>query len=675
MIDYELEFLSWRERQLFLREKYADTPPGLKREQAWQEKRDLEAAWKEYREQTHFRLTGSVLIPEEPFVGRGAELQEIRRMFSEGCRAVFLSGMGGIGKSALARAYGRVYAGEYDRILLWNYDKSLEQIFADDGQLAISNLAYSQNRYRSRRQYAKEKYEKLAGVAGAERLLIILDNFNRKEDPWFAFLEGISCDLLVTTRLSGASLSEEGYAFLSVERLVSEEDWRDFYRIYTGKEPKGQEWEKIMAYRDSVEGHTLKMKLALSNPEQKWDAKRLAKSLLSCFRLKKPQVQVLCELSFLTIAGIPEEVYLSCTEEKREDVEILKTYSLIQEKREALKQDASAGRIFLSLHPVVSEAVMLTWHPDLTRCLKFIEKLAGYIRFSRYRPREGDLWLMPQVTALVERLPKPVAWRYYIYECLATFLAEWEHFDEAEAIRLPLYECVREYYGEGHQFTAYMALRVASVYYNSMHFEKSKEWYAKSIRFYRAASPVTKSFYHDKAEAGTKLGRVYEYEGNYEAAHRCLDLAQEAMENFRKETEEADPKLWELRRNRWSYIYLRRATLYFKQGDLDRAQRELDIGLNLFPLDEFQELEIRRLQTSIYLKRGGYLQVRKAARRDPEVCVRYLGESYKVSLTFREVLGAMGEAQAEAGEYLKTFFLLQERYPYQTEWGERLQKS
>jgi len=632
MIDYELEFLSWRERQLFLREKYVDTPPGLKREQAEQEKKNLEAAWKEYREQKHFRLTGGVVIPEEPFVGRGAELQKIRRMFSEGCRTVFLSGMGGIGKSALARAYGRVYAGEYDRILLWNYDKSLEQIFADDGQLAISNLAYSRNRYRSRRQYAREKYEKLAGLAGAERLLIILDNYNRKEDPWFALLEEISCDLLITTRLNGASLSEEGYAFLPVERLVSEEDWRDFYRLSTGKEPEGQEWEKLVAYRDSVEGHTLKMKLALSNPEQKWDAKQLSKSLFSGFRLKKPQVQVLCELSFLTIAGIPEEVYLSCTEEKREDVEILKLYSLIQEKRETPKQDAETGRIFLSLHPVIAEAVMFTWHPDLTRCLKFMENFTDYIRFSCYRPREDDLWLLPQVTALIERLPEPVAWRYYIYECLATFLMEWERFDEAEAIELPLYECVRAYYGVSHQFTAYMALRVASCYDTSMRYEKSGEWYAKSVRLYGAARPVTRSFYHDKAEAGVKLARVYEYEGNYEAAHRCLDVAHEAMENFRRETEEADPKLWRLRRNRWTYIYLRRAALYYKQGDPDRARRELDTGLNLFPPDEFQKLEIRRLQARIYLKWGGYERARESSGRALGAYIRYRGGNRKMSL-------------------------------------------
>lgn len=673
MIEYELEYLKWKRRQLALRQKYADTPPGLSDKQAGEEARRQHLAWKEYEEQRRFRLTSGVQLSEEPFVGRKAELEKIQSLFEDGAGTVFLSGMGGIGKSAIARIFGRRCAGAYDRILLWNYDKSLEQLLADDGQLGISNMLYTQSKYQSRRHYAREKYLRLMQIAQSEKLLIILDNYNQIGDNWFEELQKIPCDLLITTRLGSSYLSEKGYAYLTVESISAEKDWMDFYRLYTGKEPVGTKWKEIENYRESVLGHTLRMKLALCNPKQEWSLEKMAKSLLTNFRLKKTQIQVLCELSFISLGGIPEEVYLSCTEEKKESLDILKKYSLVQERQEG------SGRIFLSLHPVIAEAVQATWHPNLTRCLKFVEEFAFYARFSWYRPREGDFWLVKEVFALLKRLPEPVAWRYYLYECLATFLFVWEYFTEAEQIDRPLYECVRSYYGEKHQFTAYMALRMACVYDDSMKFEEALKWYELSYRLYGEAQPADCNFYTDKADACSKLARAYEYEENYEAAHRCLDMSMEAMKDFQKHTEETAVKLWLLRRQRWQYAYYRRARLYFLQGDLETAQRELDTGMNLFPMDEFQQVEVGRLQARLHLARGEYQKAHDAVKKDLELCIRYVGESMKMTLGCRELLGdiyqAWGDVQAAEEEYLKVLFILQEKYFHQEAWMERLREK
>lgn len=673
MIEYELEYLKWKRRQLALRKKYADTPPGLSDTQADEEERLQDLAWKEYEEKRRFRLTTGVEIPEEPFIGRKAELEKIKSLFAEGVGTVFLSGMGGIGKSALARVFGRRFAGSYDRILLWNYDRNLEQIFADDGQLGISNLLYTQSKYQSRRRYAREKYSRLMQIAQSEKLLIILDNYNQMGDGWFEELRKIPCDLLITTRLGSSCLSERGYAHLTVESISAEKEWMDFYHLYTGKEPEGPEWEETRNYREAVLGHTLRMKLALCNPKQEWALEKMSRSLLSNFRLKKTEIQVLCELSFISLRGIPEEVYLSCTEAKKESLDCLKQYSLIQERRD------TSGRNFLSLHPVIAEAVQAVWHPNLTRCLRFVEEFAVYARFSWYRPREEDFWLVNEVFALLSRLPEPVAWRYYLYECLATFLFVWEYFTEAEQIDRPLYECVRSYYGEKHQFTAYMALRVAGVYYDSMRFEESLKWYELSFRLYTEARPADYNFYTDKADVCSRLARIYEHAGNYEAAHRCLDMSMEAMKEFRKATEEAAPKLWLLRRQRWQYAYGRRAFLYFRQGDPEAAWRELDTGMNLFPMNEFQQVEVGRLKARLYLAEGEYQKAYEAAKKDLELCIRYQGESMKMTLGCRELLGdilrARGDVQAAEEEYLKVLFLLQEKYFHQAAWMERLREK
>ncbi len=330
MIEYELEYLNWKERQLALRRKYADTPPGLDAEQAAQEQARQDEARALYEERKHWHLTGDTHFPPEPFAGRRAELAALGELLENGNGAVFICGMGGIGKTALVREWAREHAGEYSRILFLTCVHGIGQIFADDGQISISNLSYTESRYSSRKQYAREKYEKLAEIAASERILLILDNCSRISDPWLELLENLPCHKLITTRLSRNALSGQGRCVLEIGSLSGEEEWKEFYRLYTGEAPDGPEWEAAMAYRDSVLGHTLKMKLALCNPRQSWTGQQMARSILSNFRLKKTDRQALCELTFVSLSGIPEQVFLACTGSDRESLERLKNESLVQ---------------------------------------------------------------------------------------------------------------------------------------------------------------------------------------------------------------------------------------------------------------------------------------------------------------------------------------------------------
>lgn len=671
-MEYEREFLNWKKRQLILQRKYADTPPGLSAEQAGEEEDRQLAAWEEYEERKRLKLISGVHFSEEAFAGRREELSRIHSLFEEGAGAVFLSGMGGIGKSALARNYARTYAGEYDEILLWNYGKGLEHILADDGQLGISNLVYTKNAWPSRRQYALEKYRKLGEIAVSWRLLIILDNYNRLEDSWFDMLAGIPCDLLVTTRFSAGALSGKGYEVLTVRSLSQTEEWREFYRIYAGRELEGEEREKLEAYRESVLGHTLKMKLALCNPERVLATEKSVRSILRNFRLKKGQMQILCELTFVALPGIPQEVYLSSTKETAEDLEALKSYSLVQEQRD------SAGRTLLSLHPVIDEAVRARWRPGLSRCMDFLNAYGYYIRHSWNRPREDDLWLTPQVFALLNRLPAPKAWCFYPYECIATYLMEWEYFDEMQRIELELYECVRAEYGEMHQHTAYLAMRVAASYHNQMRYQESRSWYELGYRLYSQVKPVNKAYWADRAEACEKLARLCEYEENsYDRAFCCVQEAMEACMAFQRDAEETAPEIWADRRMRIQYVYLRRARLYFGLGDIESAKRDLGTGLGLYPLNPFQQIEFRTLQIRIDLVTGNYERAKSGALLNVRTSVHYQGESIKETLSCREQLGdvltALGEIGAAEAEYIRVMACLQEKYPHQTEWMERLQ--
>ena len=672
-MDLELEALEWEKRQLALRRKYADTPPGLRPSEADAEEQRQSEARRDWEHRMRLRITSVAPLPAEPFAGRREELSAIREHFAGGGHVLFLSGIGGIGKSALARAYGRECSADvYEQVVFWSCEYGLAEVLEDDGQLGIFGMAYSQSQYRSRRQYVQEKFRNLARIAESGRILFLLDNLRLLEDPWLAPLLELPGDFLITTRLSVSVLQKAGYTALAVESLSRPEDWEEFFRLYGDRTPEPEEQRRLLEYRDAVLGHTLKMKLALRT-DRLWTADRLSRSILNGFRLKRAEIQTLCELSWFTLLGIPEDVFRICSDAAQDGLDPLKSYSLVQERQDA------GGRTFLYLHPVISEAVKTNWHPGLTKCSLILQRFARYARFSWYRPREGDQWLTAQVFEVLRRLPPPRARNVLLYESLGTFLMVWEYFTEALDLFQKLIRCVEKERGENHA-DAYLSMRVANCLYDQLRYEESREWFERSCKIYRTAKPENSRFSAERAEACEKLARIYTFRGEFARAHSLVDEAMEAMRDFRRETETAEPEVWREGRRRWQYVWLRRSRIFVREGNPDAAQAALNRGWELFPLEHaFDEVDFLSQQVRIDLLRGELDRAEENARRSLELCVTYQGETYKDSLTCRErlgdVLAAQGKREEAEEAYLQILAQLQEHYPYQTDWSTRLRKK
>ena len=116
--DYEQALLEWRWRQLRLQRKYKDTAAGFVDSMAERQAfRQWKEEVKEFKESREHRLVSEYVSFDEIFVGRKEYLTQIREALNEKTGPVILYGIGGIGKSALARAYIKTYEAEYDHIL------------------------------------------------------------------------------------------------------------------------------------------------------------------------------------------------------------------------------------------------------------------------------------------------------------------------------------------------------------------------------------------------------------------------------------------------------------------------------------------------------------------------------------------------------------------------------
>ena len=137
----------------------------------------------------HFIVTPDLQIPAH-FIGRNMEINEIHSQFQNGNKAVFLHGIGGIGKSTLAVAYALSHKKDYDTILFCRYKTCLEDIL-DDLVDEIQNFEGD----------TKEGRRKLKTLLDKNTLLII-DNFDvaTNKDPYIHQFLKLNAKMIFTTR-------------------------------------------------------------------------------------------------------------------------------------------------------------------------------------------------------------------------------------------------------------------------------------------------------------------------------------------------------------------------------------------------------------------------------------------------------------------------------------------
>ncbi|MCD8366649.1 MAG: hypothetical protein LUC48_01280 [Clostridiales bacterium] len=175
----EGELLEWEQLQISLRRKYADTPPGFRDEaQAAAAEARIRQRMAQYEAGHSLRLASYCFPEEEVSVGQTNLLEEIHRRLTESPEPVVLYGIGGIEKSALARAYMRSYGHFYDGMLVLHVSTDICSAITDDSQVQISNMQYSREEYGSREKYFEYKMGVLQEIASRTRLLLVVNDLN-----------------------------------------------------------------------------------------------------------------------------------------------------------------------------------------------------------------------------------------------------------------------------------------------------------------------------------------------------------------------------------------------------------------------------------------------------------------------------------------------------------------
>ena len=128
--NFQEQLLLWEKNQILLQKKYADTPPGFSTPEAQKAAQEAwESAYALYLENGCYKVN-DLPLPSSlaPLIGRETELESIRKMLAVS-HTVFLYGIGGIGKTAIALQYMEDHRHTYDHILYSLTHKGILQGF------------------------------------------------------------------------------------------------------------------------------------------------------------------------------------------------------------------------------------------------------------------------------------------------------------------------------------------------------------------------------------------------------------------------------------------------------------------------------------------------------------------------------------------------------------------
>lgn len=482
-----------------------------------------------------YRLQPDRILALPNFRGREELMSEMENQFAAGTSVLFLQGIGGIGKSELAKQFALRHRKEYPQAVFLTYSDSLCRTVA--GKLQIRGLIRAEGE--SQESFFHRKLEILPQITD-EHTMMILDNFDVDEDPDLKlFLESIRCTVIITTRNSHPL-----YPHLAVNTVgdlrtdVGMERMMEVFEAHYGEVLSEADKASVKKLIEIVDGHTYMVELLAKQMRAGFcSGEELLRQYEKGFRnqtgspvvgytgrqnafghictvfnmskLSDEERQILRELSLMDIQGISIDIYREWSEHPclTEDISSLVSRGWVRRN----------GRD-LSLHPLVREVVHVKLAPDAENCSVLLRKIGKwtYQAWGRLdslnRPHAGN----------IRSLAAYFADRNFFgghmlsWACIVDFLWQIGYFEEAICYGSILYRrCVSEY-GEASMHTGYCARILATCYRNSGRESEAVPWFERSLQ----------SMLDSGAEESGELARAYSWNARAHTWPCCPDLQQ-----------------------------------------------------------------------------------------------------------------------------------------------------
>lgn len=470
--------------------------------------------------------TGKITC-SEIFAGRDGLISQIHQTF-EDRNVVFLHGMGGIGKSELARQYWKKHKDSYDTAVFARYNGSLAALIADDKTFCVKGTARKTkdgNISQTDEEYARDKLAVIKASADA-RTLIILDNFDVsvKEDP---FLQEVVADadyrVLVTTRcepdikkypvisvgeIDDTTLKSLFITYANPKKTIIEEDDPDFDELFR-----------------LTNRHTYTLELVAKHMEENDEIDYLSEMIDYLKEHGFNELQVdgydnICKLFRFTALSETEIYFLRCLammppagiHQKSFKKWIGSAFSVRSRLVDLSLIKINGETRTLALHPVIREVIFNELKPDYATCKEFMDKCAmvgaDAIPLMWSLPYDEKAALLECYMNFAQCIKEVTAETYALFVNMSYMYNYIAKHPVAIALQERIYRFACDHYGTQSTEAMLICNRIGWKCYNSQLLEKALPYYQAAADWFFENPCYTTRESHDVIRSCADLLQV-----------------------------------------------------------------------------------------------------------------------------------------------------------------------
>ncbi len=340
-------------------------------------------------------LRSTSLVKQQDLIGREKELLLLQEMLEEN-RIVFISGVGGTGKTELVNLYISGHYNEYKTIIVAKYESTLVDLLASEKNFSIEN--FERNQAETDYDYAIRKLAKIKSIAGNDTLIVI-DNFDTIEDELMYELMQGDYRLVFTTRTNFDYLGVSTIALAELDYESQIMLFKKSYRLPLHE----NDLPLLDELLELIQGHTLTIELIarlmatkhlklhamiqqlknvgispnLSGAVHHKTSKARSvyahiESIFDLDALSGDELSVMRNLSLMPLAGVAFEQFMTwCRYDSGEVISNLIERSWIKHN---VEQD------MISLHPVIADIVRNKTENPVTSCAVMLRSISESFR-------------------------------------------------------------------------------------------------------------------------------------------------------------------------------------------------------------------------------------------------------------------------------------------------------
>ncbi len=624
------------------------------------------------------------ITPKKIFLGRDNVLAEIENNFKNGENVQFLHGIGGIGKTQIAKQYAKRHKNDYDTIIYATYNGSLKSTIISESPFTLepemARFTMSDGSKESDDDFFKRKLDKIKKISGGSTLIVI-DNFDTiSDEDLHEFVSG-DYHVLVTTRNdfsrlfptvkidaieSMAELKEifmQNYGGYDVEdddpyleeliELVN----RHTYTVEllaqhmenSGQTPEEMllslKKEGILSLSEEVAGENMKKQVAYEN---------LLK-MFKLFSLSEEEKNVLMYLSFMPIEGVNVRSFRVWS-----DLDSTKLIKDLETKSWIIKNTEG-----IALHPIIREVVKHEIKATEENCGEFIARFTDTIEDKKtWGMKKSEKDKLAVITrAILERfdtVTNKTADFYYHAQSLFSFAVD---ADFAEMLAKKIYDFHLETKGENSFETARSAFKIGWIYSYDNHFENAHE---KSLHWLsiadKAFSQITLTTSDEKSRhtmTKTNLSKQYMVKYSRTKEEKDFEIAKSYVEDsISHAIASFSPGEFHYGKIAGGYLQLVELLIAgerYNDECLEYIEKAIQILLTLFDESHVDIVYSNRLKATVLYKLGRYEEAKSFAQRSSDGYNECVGmrhpTTYLAHLLLGDICFALDEYREAADAY------------------------